>query len=42
MARVIGVESAVLIEQIAFGEETGIDVAVCEVDDGVAGVLDMR
>lgn len=41
MAGVITVEGAILVEEIAFGDEPAIDVAVAKVDGRLAIVLDV-
>jgi len=41
VARVIAIESLVLIEKISFSQETAVDVAVFEVEGGLPVVLDV-
>lgn len=42
MAGVVAVECLVLVEEIALGDETAVNVAVSEVDYVLAFVVDMR
>lgn len=42
MAGMVAVECLVLVEEIALGDETAVDVAVFEVDNVLAFVVDVR
>lgn len=42
MAGMVAVECSVLVEEIALRDETAVDVAVLEVDDVLAFVVDVR
>ena len=42
VARLVGVEGLVLVQQVIFGEQTRVDVAVLQADGGGALVMDVR
>lgn len=42
MARVVAVESSVLVQQISLRDKPAVDITVAEVDGRLALVLDMR
>lgn len=41
MAWVVAIEGLILIKKIAFCDQTAVDVAILEIDGGLALVLDM-
>lgn len=42
MARLVGVEGLVLVQQVVFGEQARVNVAVLQADGGGALVVDVR
>lgn len=42
MARVVAVESSVLVQQVSLRDEPAVDITVAEVDGRLTLVLDMR